>query len=99
MEQELETLFFKIKKGVARTPVLRYKIRDVTLQCDHSEFSLGVAILQHRQPICYTSQTLTEKMTYLFEVCSSRKRILRNLVFINTSLEEKLLSLKLITKN
>ena len=50
-----------LKQAVANTPVLRYYSlqEEVTLQCDASQYGLGVAMMQNGQPVAYASRTLT----------------------------------------
>jgi len=60
-EASLEAL----KKAVISTPVLRYYNlkKEVTLQCDASQFGLGATLLQNGQPVAYASRALTDTET------------------------------------
>ena len=51
-----------IKKFLTEAPVLRYYdvSKPISVQCDASQSSLGVVLLQEGQPVCYASRALTD---------------------------------------
>ena len=62
-DEPQQSAFEHFKQAVSATPVLRYYNlkEDVTIQCEASQRSLGVALLQGWQPVAYASRTLTDK--------------------------------------
>ena len=59
-EGQHETGFEKVKKALARSPVLGYydAKKELTLQVDASSTGLGAALIQEGQPIAYASKAL-----------------------------------------
>ena len=53
--------FGEVKTLTTRHPVLQYYdvTKEVTLQCDASQSSVGAALLQEGHPVAFTSQALT----------------------------------------
>jgi hypothetical protein len=51
-----------VKKSLAKAPVLRYYdvSKEVTIECDASETSLGAVLTQNGQPVVFASRALTD---------------------------------------
>ena len=60
-----QAAFDKLKEAVTDTPVLRYNNveEEVTIQSDASQSGLGATLMQHGQPVAYTSRVLTNAET------------------------------------
>lgn len=52
----------KVKDAIVSETVLKYydSSKELTLQCDASDFGLGIAMLQNQEPIAYASRKLTD---------------------------------------
>ena len=60
-----------VKKALTEEPVLHYDVtKPVTIHCDASDTGLGAVLVQRGQPICFSSQALTDTETR----CTARER-------------------------
>ena len=58
---EQEKAFHQVKEALVKAPVLRFfnERKPLTLQCDASQFALGVALLQDGHPVAFASRALS----------------------------------------
>ena len=55
---------FEIKQALTCTPILlHYIYKEVTLQCEASQYSLGTCLLQGDHPVAYASRVLSRTGT------------------------------------
>ena len=61
-QSQQETAFWTLQTMITKAPVLKfYDVRDeATIQCDASEKGLGETLLQHGQPVCFASRSLSK---------------------------------------
>ena len=57
-----EDAFVSIKELITQAPVLRYfdVSKEVAIECDSSDVSLGAVLTQDGQPVAYASRALTQ---------------------------------------
>ena len=61
-QSQQESAFRMLQTMITKAPVLKfYDVRDeATIQCDASEKGLGATLLQHGQPVCFASCSLSK---------------------------------------
>ena len=61
-QSQQESAFQTLQTMITKAPVLKfYDVRDeATIQCDASEKGLGATLLQHGQPVCFASRSLSK---------------------------------------